>query len=532
MKNKNLLVLESTLSKPIVSPETHLITTGELGQWVRSGKILSQLFRYKEAYLFVSQYHLVNRPFLCALALRLVCRGKCLFKDIHGKTKPITWITLCRLFVGYLKDFAQIFFRLQQHHKVVRSLASALSTKESKPLKLEYSPLYLRTDIFQGVVAGGSLSHTAGVVNTLHYFTLKPVVLTTIQVPGLKSYSTYKVELEAENRNFTDIFLLESNNNIYQQGKLIEKNFSFIYHRHSSYNYSGALLARHFNIPLVIEFNSPGIWVGRNWTQELRYEQLAEQIESLNFQAASVIVVVSQSLKDMLVTRKIEPEKILVNPNGVDPEIYSPEVDGSDVRQKYDLSEKTVIGFIGTFGKWHGAETLVKAYSLFLQNYPKYKNTTHLLMIGDGVSMPHVKEEMNRYSIVGQVTLTGMVPQEEGPAHLAACDLLVSPHVPNPDGTPFFGSPTKLFEYMAMGKGIIASNLDQIGEVLNHDQTAWMVKPGDPDSLMLGLKTMIDNPETSKRLGEAARKEVAAKYTWREHTRKIIEKLKERCQCD
>ena len=55
--------------------------------------------------------------------------------------------------------------------------------------------------------------------------------------------------------------------------------------------------------------------------------------------------------------------------------------------------------------------------------------------------------------------LTGLVPQEDGPEHLAACDILASPHVPNADGTPFFGSPTKLFEYMAMGKGIVASNL-------------------------------------------------------------------------
>jgi glycosyltransferase involved in cell wall biosynthesis len=85
---------------------------------------------------------------------------------------------------------------------------------------------------------------------------------------------------------------------------------------------------------------------------------------------------------------------------------------------------------------------------------------------------------------------------------------------------------------MAMGKGIVASDLDQIGEVLEHDRTAWMVKPGDAESLMLGLKAMIDDPETSKRLGEAARREVVAKYTWKEHTRKIIEKLKERCSCD
>jgi glycosyltransferase involved in cell wall biosynthesis len=112
---------------------------------------------------------------------------------------------------------------------------------------------------------------------------------------------------------------------------------------------------------------------------------------------------------------------------------------------------------------------------------------------------------------------------------MAACDILVSPHVPNPDGTPFFGSPTKLFEYMAMGKGIVASDLDQIGEVLEHDRTAWLVKPGDVNSLMHGLKVLIDSPELRERLGETARKKAIAKHTWKEHTQKIIEKLNARC---
>ena len=57
-----------------------------------------------------------------------------------------------------------------------------------------------------------------------------------------------------------------------------------------------------------------------------------------------------------------------------------------------------------------------------------------------------------------------------------------------------------------------------------------MVKPGDPESLMYGLKAMIDNDGLRQRLGNAARQEVIAKYTWKEHTRKIIEKLKERCE--
>src|SRR4029453_6656090 len=102
---------------------------------------------------------------------------------------------------------------------------------------------------------------------------------------------------------------------------------------------------------------------------------------------------------------------------------------------------------------------------------------------------------------------TRLVPQEEGPAYLAACDVVVSPHVPNPDGTQFFGSPTKLFEYMAMGKGIVASNPAPIGEVLEHGRTAWPVPPNDGGALADGIRRLVTNPDLRTALGAAARHE-------------------------
>src|SRR4029453_5904089 len=108
---------------------------------------------------------------------------------------------------------------------------------------------------------------------------------------------------------------------------------------------------------------------------------------------------------------------------------------------------------------------------------------------------------------------------------LAACDILASPHVPNPDGSPVFGSPTKLFEYMAMGKAIVASHLDQIGDVLRHGQTAWMVPPGDVHGLASGLAFLIDDRNLQATLGGAARRDVLAHYTWRAHVKRILDAL-------
>jgi glycosyltransferase involved in cell wall biosynthesis len=78
---------------------------------------------------------------------------------------------------------------------------------------------------------------------------------------------------------------------------------------------------------------------------------------------------------------------------------------------------------------------------------------------------------------------------------------------------------------MAMGKGIVASSLGQIKDVLKHKHTAWMVQPANPDDLMNGLKVMIENPGLRKQLGDNARSKAVYQHTWKNHTQNIMEAL-------
>ncbi len=394
------------------------------------------------------------------------------------------------------------------------------------------SVLFLRTDHWFGVKSGGSVGHLSGVIHGLQALGYRPhIVSTDILVDiDMDNYFQVCVPLYKRGCNLPEIPELLYNDQLI---KFIDNNWqswspSFIYQRYSLGNYAGIVLRKRYGVPYVCEYNGSFPWIARNWQhRKLLHEKLMTRIELLNLLKADVVVVVSQPMKDELVARGIEAGKILVNPNGVDPDKYSPDIDGSAVRNRYAINSKTVIGFIGTFGRWHGAEVLAEAFGRLLHKFPELRKRIVLLMIGDGETMAHVKEIILKYNVTDACAFTGLVSQEEGPSYLAACDILVSPHVPNSDGTPFFGSPTKLFEYMAMGKGIVASDLNQIGEILRHGETAWLVKPGDAESLMYGLKTMIDDEQLRQKLGIAAREEVIAKYTWGEHTRKIVEKLKE-----
>jgi glycosyltransferase involved in cell wall biosynthesis len=83
-----------------------------------------------------------------------------------------------------------------------------------------------------------------------------------------------------------------------------------------------------------------------------------------------------------------------------------------------------------------------------------------------------------------------------------------------PDGSKFFGSPTKLFEYMAMGKGIVASRLDQLAEVLEHERTALLVTPGNAEELAEAILWLALNPKAREALGSAARRAAVERHCW------------------
>jgi len=483
--------------------------------------------RHAEAAIVTPELCHAGRPFALAALARWSSRGPVYLIDEAGQRRDVRARDLMRWSVQVAAEPVQRRWFIRDVSRRVEREWRALGERPRVTADLTLPCAYLRTDLSFHVRAGGSVGHISGVINNLQAFGLRPLFITTDRVPTVDpAIPTHLVCGSERFWNYRELpaFVMDRVFGDRADDVLKAQRVGFIYQRSSLNNFVGVRLARRYQVPLVVEYNGSEVWISRHWgNHPLMYSALSERIEGLNFAAADLIVVVSDAMREELRARGVDAGKVLVNPNGVDVDRYSPSVDAEPVRRRFGFGGRLVFGFIGTFGAWHGAEALAAAYGRLLQSRPDLRTTTSLLFIGDGARVPETKSIIAASAAAANTVFAGLVPQADGPQYLAACDVLVSPHVPNPDGTPFFGSPTKLFEYMAMGRPIIASNLDQIGSILRHADSAWLVPPADTVALADAMALLADDELLRRQLADRARRDAVARHTWRAHTRLIVD---------
>lgn len=219
----------------------------------------------------------------------------------------------------------------------------------------------------------------------------------------------------------------------------------------------------------------------------------------------------------------IEAERVLVNPNGVDVDRVATyrERAPREWRAELGLPEAPTIGFVGSFGVWHGVRLLPDLVERVAREVPEAR----WQIIGAGQLFDDVRADFEARGLLDRVDLPGIVPHDEALRRLAATDVCVSPHVPNEDGSRFFGSPTKLFEYMGLAKPIVASDLEQLGEVIEHDHTGLLCPPGDAGAAADAVVRLLGDPELRARLGRAALASAQRDYSWRAHAARILDAL-------
>lgn len=215
------------------------------------------------------------------------------------------------------------------------------------------------------------------------------------------------------------------------------------------------------------------------------------------------IITITQGLKNELVRLGYDESRIEVLADGVDLNQFK--------AQNLELKtvDKKSIVYTGNLFEWKGVYVLAEAAKLLPEHEFQF--------IGGS---PNEIEKFKSQEPAKNIQLIGHVPHNQVPGYLAGVDVLVLPNSGKSAISKYYTSPLKMFEYMAVGKPIVASDLPSIREVLS-ESNCILVKPDDPAALAEGIRRVLENGELAERISKQARADVQ-QYDWQKRAERIL----------
>lgn len=227
------------------------------------------------------------------------------------------------------------------------------------------------------------------------------------------------------------------------------------------------------------------------------------------------VVVITKQTKEDFVKIGFGSESVLVAPDGVDMAEFDINISKENARIKVGLPvNKKIVMYTGHFFEWKGADVLMES----TRNFKKEEDVLFVFVGGTEHDIERFKQKI-REGDIKNVLILGHKPHKDIPLFLKAADVLVLPNSAKEEISRLYTSPLKLFEYMASGRPIVASDLSAITDILNN-KNSILVKPDDPDSLARGIMELTANSLFGKELSDKAKVD-AEEYTWTKRANKI-----------
>ena len=283
-----------------------------------------------------------------------------------------------------------------------------------------------------------------------------------------------------------------------------------IYERYALFSFAGVLLAKRRAIPLILEVNTP---YAQAWAAYygLWFKRLARWSERCILMTAGHIITVTNVQRDMLAAEGIPLARISVCHNAIDPAWFSPTLLSGASDSGPANVPATVIGFVGTMNRWQG----ITEFPEVMRKVFARCDDAAFLFVGDGEFRQFLEEFCRSEGYAKRVVFSGRQPHAEIPALVARMDITV---LLNSNA---YGSPMKIFEYMGMGKAVIAPAVKPVLEILTDGKNGLLIAPGDAARMADQIIRLIQDKPLRDRLGQAGRAYVMAHHTWQQNAAKI-----------
>lgn len=285
----------------------------------------------------------------------------------------------------------------------------------------------------------------------------------------------------------------------------VQKKSDVIYVRHLE----NAVISTLFGKQTIFAYHDASFLEKKKWFRWLIKISKKRPIKFLTVSTAGV---------NSFINWGISPSKTLSAPNGNDFQIYLDQDEIQKTKMAYNLPlAKRIIGFSGNLFPGRGIEEVIEA----AKNFP---DMLFLIIGGEPVDIDRCKEVAYNLN-VHNVNFLGFVNQSTVPKLLSISNILLMPYTTQ---TKTFKdmSPMKMFDYLAIGIPMVATDFPVLREVLTDKLNAVLVKPDSSDELTAGIKWLLENPEKAKSIGERARKD-SQLYTWDKRAEKISDWISE-----
>jgi glycosyltransferase involved in cell wall biosynthesis len=268
------------------------------------------------------------------------------------------------------------------------------------------------------------------------------------------------------------------------------------------------------DVTLCVEMNAT---VFAETYARIAFRRRWERYEADCLNYADGLTVVSTYGRDYLAARGVPPEKVLVNPNGVDPGRFDPSrpSDRAAVKAEFQVPEGAfVFGYVGGMDRFRRLPEVVRQVAELRRNG---HDDLFLLLVGDGPGRPAVEAALARHRDVmdGWAWCGGRRPYERMPHIMQAFDVGIFPFS-NP-----YGSPLKLYEYLAMGLPAIGPAVPAVKEAFEDGRHLLLV-PQERDGFADAVLSLKTSPGLARRLAEAGQQYVLSRCTWRHNAERVV----------
>ncbi|WP_026118329.1 glycosyltransferase family 4 protein [Nocardiopsis salina] len=287
---------------------------------------------------------------------------------------------------------------------------------------------------------------------------------------------------------------------------------------HAASDHKNATVALHvgraLGIPVVYELRGflEETWISgegdasRRGTE--RHHLLVERETSV-LRQADAVVTLARTMREEIVCRGVDPERVVLAPNAVDTDLLESRPDGDAFRAAHGIDPNAfVMGSVSTLTHYEGFGTLIEAAGhLHDRGLP-----VQVLLVGDGAARRELIARVRDLGLEQICVLPGKVGPDEALHAQAALDVMVVPRLDR--RVCRLVTPLKPVEAMALGTPVVASDLPALRELLDEGRTGTLVPPEDPAALADAVADLAEDPDLRRQQAKAAREQVLDTRTW------------------